>query len=217
MKRNLITGTVLTIICSAALTLASQLGLKGDYVEARTASVMAGACHYNGELVTAGREAVMAWNIRSGKVNGTSMAGVRVVAITTADTNLSDSQAVRQSEIIVDSAATDSQAATLVEAFKSKYAASLGKVISVRRADISFRHEGEAYTIEVPGFAGLSIKAMPDNECCKMPHMVWYSPLVPIHNRKVGYTKRAFYEGGQIGDPWQRSGENSAFYGSFSL
>ena len=34
----------------------------GDYVEARTASVFAGACHYNGELVTTGRDAIMAWN-----------------------------------------------------------------------------------------------------------------------------------------------------------
>ena len=35
--------------------------IAGDYVEARTASVFAGACHYNGELVTTGRDAIMAW------------------------------------------------------------------------------------------------------------------------------------------------------------
>src|ERR1700722_1556209 len=39
--------------------------IKGDYVEARTASVFAGACHYNGEVMITGRDAVMAWNVTS--------------------------------------------------------------------------------------------------------------------------------------------------------
>jgi hypothetical protein len=40
---------------------------------------------------------------------------------------------------------------------------------------------------------------------------------VPLENRKVGYTTRALYTGDGVADAWQRSGENSAFYGSFSL
>lgn len=39
---------------------AASTRIVGDYVEARTASVFAGACHYNGELVTTGHEAVAA-------------------------------------------------------------------------------------------------------------------------------------------------------------
>ena len=58
---------------------------------------------------------------------------------------------------------------------------------------------------------------MPNHECCRMPHLVWYAPLVPLGDRKVGYTKKALYAGGAAGEAWQRSGENSAFYGSFSL
>jgi hypothetical protein len=50
-----------------------------------------------------------------------------------------------------------------------------------------------------------------------MPNLVWYAPLVGLENRKVGYTSRALYSGRVVGEPWSRSGENSAFYGSFAL
>jgi hypothetical protein len=53
--------------------------------------------------------------------------------------------------------------------------------------------------------------------CCKMPNLVWYTPLVGLENRKVGYTSKALYSGKVVGEPWSRSGENSAFYGTFSL
>ena len=47
--------------------------------------------------------------------------------------------------------------------------------------------------------------------------LVWYTPFVGLENRKVGYTSKALYNGKVVGEPWSRSGENSAFYGSFSL
>jgi hypothetical protein len=41
--------------------------------------------------------------------------------------------------------------------------------------------------------------------------------LVGLENRKVGYTTNASYGGRKVGEPWSRSGENSAFYGLFAL
>jgi hypothetical protein len=65
--------------------------------------------------------------------------------------------------------------------------------------------------------AAINVEAMPNDLCCKMPNLVWYSPLVGLENRKVGYTSKALYSGKVVGHPWSRSGENSAFYGTFSL
>ena len=59
--------------------------VKGDYVEVRTASVYAGPCHYNGEVVTTGRDAILAWNIASGSHDNVNLAGVRAVAIVSSD------------------------------------------------------------------------------------------------------------------------------------
>ena len=213
-----VVGLALALTCGAALkaSRAEGDGVRGDYVEARTASVFAGACHYNGELTTTGRDALMAWNVTSGVWGGVNLAGVRALAVVSADANLADANAPRRSELTVDSSANEAQAAALVEALRGSYGATLGEVVSVRRAPVVFRHEGGAYAVGDSN-AALNVEAMPDNLCCKMPQLVWYEPLVPIAGRKVGYTKKATYAGGPAGDAWERAGENGAFYGSFSF
>src|SRR5437660_73849 len=158
-------GLALSVCASAGATgevKPALTGLTGDYVEARTASVFAGACHYNGELTTTGRDALLAWNVAAGSWDGVNLAGVRALAVVSADANLADTHAARRSELIVDSAATDAQAASLVKAFKSIYASTLGNVAAVRRAPVVFRHDGKAYWVGTGG-AALNVEAMPDN------------------------------------------------------
>ena len=195
---------------------AENVSLRGDYVEVRTASVFAGACHFNGEVVTTGRDALMAWNVTSGKWQGVDLTGVRVMAIVSADANLAEDNAARRSEIVIDSQASRTQALAMVNALKEKYAGSLGNVVAVRSAPISFERSGRTYAV-VTSDAAINVEAMPNDLCCKMPNLVWYTPLVGLENRKVGYTSKALYSGKTVGEPWSRSGENSAFYGSFSL
>ena len=191
--------------------------LEGEYVEARTASVFAGACHYNGELTTAGREALMAWSVQEGSWGGVDLAGLRAVAVVGSEANLTDSAAARRSELIVDSAASEAQAKALARAVEGAYGRVLGRVVEVRRAPVSFSADGKSFRVFAPGAASLEVDAMPDELCCRMPHMVWYAPLVPVEARKVGYTRTAAYAGGAAGDAWQRTGENGAFYGTFSF
>jgi hypothetical protein len=195
---------------------AESASVKGDYVEVRTASVFAGACHYNGEVTTTGREALMAWNVTSGKWKGVDLAGVRAIASVSADDNLSNEQAGRRAELIVDKSATHQQAVAMVDAIKSRYADALGEIVSVRTAPINFKHEGKTYQV-ASTVASIDVEAMPNDLCCRMPNLVWYSPLVSLGQRKVGYTVRALYAGHTVGDNWERAGENSAFYGSFAF
>jgi uncharacterized protein DUF1326 len=207
------------IVAISALAFSSQaenVSLRGDYVEVRTASVFAGACHYNGEVVTTGRDAMMAWKVTAGKWQGVDLSGVRVIAIVSADANLAENNAGRQSEIIIDSQASRTQALAMVNALKEKYAASLGRVVEVRTAPISFERNGRTYAV-VTNEAAMNVEGMPNDLCCRMPNLVWYAPLVGLENRKVGYTANATYSGKVVGEPWSRSGENSAFYGTFSL
>ncbi|HEX5884223.1 MAG TPA: DUF1326 domain-containing protein [Pyrinomonadaceae bacterium] len=218
MRKGLLIAAAM-IVAVSALVFSSQaenVSLRGDYVEVRTASVFAGACHYNGEVVTTGRDAMMAWNVTSGKWQGVDLTGVRVMAVVSADANLAEDNAARQSEIIIDSAASRTQALAMVNALRENYAASLGKVIEVRSAPISFERTGRTFAV-VTSEAAINVEAMPNDLCCKMPNLVWYTPLVGLESRKVGYTSKALYSGKVVGEPWSRSGENSAFYGSFSL
>jgi hypothetical protein len=218
MKRVLFAVAVM-VVALCALVFSSQaenVSLRGDYVEVRTASVFAGACHYNGEVVTTGRDAMMAWNVTSGKWQGVDLSGVRALAIITSGANLSENNAARSAEIIIDSSASQTQSQALLDALKVKYAAALGNVVTVRSAPIKFDHRGRTYAVAADD-ATINVEAMPNDLCCKMPNLVWYSPLVGLENRKVGYTVKATYSGKAIATPWSRSGENSAFYGSFSL
>ena len=48
----------------------------GEYVEARTAEVFTGGCIMNSEAETMGKQAVLAWKIDRGTVNGVLLAGV---------------------------------------------------------------------------------------------------------------------------------------------
>ena len=58
---------------------------------------------------------------------------------------------------------------------------------------------------------------MPNRACCTQPNLVWYKPLAPLQDRRVGYTRQASLTARGGGDPWTRSGENSAFYGTFTF
>jgi hypothetical protein len=214
--KSLLSVLLLGLTASAPLPRV-QTTLTGDYVEARTASVFCGACHYNGELVTEGRSAVLAWNISKGSWNGVNLAGVRAMAEVNCDRNLSDMTARRSSEIAIDRSATESQARAMTDLIQKTAGDNLGQLVSVRRVSISFHHDAGQYVISGDGFADVTAQALPNNECCTQPHLVWYTPLVPISNRRVGYTEAADYVAGSNGDSWQREDENSAFYGQLSL
>jgi hypothetical protein len=191
--------------------------IRGDYVEVRTASVFAGPCHYNGELVTEGRQAIMAWNITRGRWNGVDLAGIRAMASINCDDNLSDQNAARHTELVVDESASDTQINALADLIHARAGSQLGPISTPHKAVISFAHYADGYLITATGFASMTIHPMPNNECCTQPHLVWYEPLTPIQHRKVGYTEVASYDAASNGDQWERSDENSAFYGTFQF
>jgi hypothetical protein len=104
----------------------------------------------------------------------------------------------------------------MLNAIKANYAGSLGNIVKVRNAPITFVREGKKYAVAADE-ATMNVEAMPNDLCCKMPNLVWYTPMVGLENRKVGYTTNASYSGNTVSEQWSRAGENSAFYGSFSL
>jgi hypothetical protein len=189
--------------------------IAGDYVEARTASVFAGPCHYNGELLTTGRDAVMAWSINHGTWKGVDLSGVRAAAAVTSDANLSDDTVQKRSEVVINTGASNAQFSAMADLLNTKCAAGLGQVVSVRRGDVSFKHDAEHYEFDAAGLGSASVDAMPNHECCKQPELVWYTPLSPITDRRVGFTQFAKYDG-KMAQTWERNEENSAFYGAFT-
>ena len=60
----------------------------GEYVEARTAEVFAGGCIMSSQAETMGREAVLAWHVRIGRLRRPAARGLSVVAAVAGDRNL---------------------------------------------------------------------------------------------------------------------------------
>src|SRR5690349_17823604 len=89
--------------------LEAQSQPSGAYVEARTASVYAGSCHYGGEATVAGREAVLAWSFTSGSYADVRLAGMSLVALVVGDRNLADANVHRSSFVYVPESATAAQ------------------------------------------------------------------------------------------------------------
>ncbi len=210
MQTTKIIAASLMLLCASTAFSA----VKGDYVEVRTASVFAGACHYNGELVTTGRDAILAWSVAEGEHAGVDLAGVRAVAVVSSEANLSEQNGARKSAIVLD--ATDAQAAAWTAMMKQQSAVTLGEIVSIRRGPVAFKHDKDGYTVDAAGFASVRVQPIPDGACCKQPNRVWYEPLTTLADRKVGYTATASYAGGKVGEKWARANENSAFYGSFT-
>jgi hypothetical protein len=186
----------------------------GDYVESRTAAVFCGACHYNGELVCTGNDAVMAWNFTGGTYQGVDLAGVRAMAAVTADTNLSLTED-HKSQLVIDTAASDRQVAAVTALIRQK-CAQLGRIVEVTRAPISFVHSDKGYTVKGEGFATLDVSYRTDDGCCKQPGNVWYSPLSPTANRMVGFTELVSFTGA-LTAPWSKDGDDCAFYGNIAF
>ena len=92
----------------------------GDYVEARTAEVFAGGCIMSSQAETMGREAVMAWHVRSGEYDGEQLAGLSVVAAVAGDRNLGireiggEAPSAVRGIVFVDKNATPAQRRALV-------------------------------------------------------------------------------------------------------
>jgi hypothetical protein len=189
--------------------------MHGRYVEARTASVLAGACHFGGEVVTRGRDVVLAFRVDAGREDGVDLAGTAALAVVSSSENLREAEGVRRSILIIDAAASEKQAEALASAIEARHRGVLGEVVARKRAPVRFEERSGAIEVVAPGYAALVVEALPDRACCTMPHLVWYTPLVPLSDRRVGHTVRAESTGGGVLPAWADAGENTSFFGSF--
>src|ERR1700742_119592 len=81
-------GTFCALLALVFSTAAWAEDLKGDYLETRTCDVYTGPCFANGQVGLTGKDAIMAWSIDRGTYEGVPLAGLKVVAVTTASDTL---------------------------------------------------------------------------------------------------------------------------------
>jgi len=216
--KGILVLTTLALTLVAGFVFATETPtVQGEYIEARSASVYVGACHFGAEYVEGGREATAVWNIHEGNWNGVPLNDLTVVAIISAKNNLATDSETRKSVLYIDASTTPEQRAALKDLLTTKRADVLGEVVATETTSITFTKKGTKYDVAVSDILALSANRYPCAGCTQ-PHQIWYKPLTTIQNAIVGKSEIYRYKDTHLPVTWQQSGtENNVFVGDFSM
>ena len=216
---RLLVFVALVGVLAAPLMAAGGHSLRGLYVEARTAEVFTGGCLMSSEAETTGRQALLAWKVSQGSINGVSLDGLSVVAAVVGDKNLGiyeigGGKAVSRSALFVDASATPEQRTALIAMAKELSNGVVGTVVSVTSAPIQFADTGHQIAVTATQVA-LEIGKHPEhNPGCGAEQ--WFHPLSAVDNPTIGMTIENSFRGSDLGSKWQDPDKISAFFGTFS-
>jgi len=206
-------------ILTLATLAAKPPSVTGTYVEARTAEVFAGACVMNGEAATTGREALLAWKVDHGQVNGVTLDGLAVVAALASDNNLGIHEIGGESTparaaIYVDSRANAAQRKALVAMVRSLSGNLISSVVQETSAPISFVDSGHQITVSADTLKLSVEKHLSHDASCG--NKQWFSPLTPVDQAEMGTTAANEFSGPALCTKWSDPNKRSSFFGRFS-
>jgi len=198
---------------------AKPASVTGTYVEARTAEVFTGACIMNGEAATTGREALLAWKVDHGQVNGVPLDGLAVVAALASDTNLGIREIGGESTparaaIYVDSRANAAQRKALVAMVKSLSGNLIGSVVQETAVPIQFADSGHQVTVSTDTLKLSVEKHLNHDASCG--NKQWFNPLTAGVHAEMGTTDENAYSGPALCSKWSDPNKHSSFFGTFS-
>jgi hypothetical protein len=216
--RKIVFSVALSGLIIATLA-AKPASVTGTYVEARTAEVFTGACVMNGEAATTGREALLAWKIEKGQLNGVPLDGLAVVAALTSDTNLGIREIGGESTparaaIYVDSRANAAQRKALVAMVKSLSGNLIGSVVQESAVPIQFTDTGHQITVSTDTVKLAVEKHLSHDASCG--NKQWFSPLTGGVHAEMGTTDENAYSGPALCSKWSDPNKRSSFFGTFS-
>jgi hypothetical protein len=220
--RPILPGVVVALVLSASGFAAERGSLRGDYVEARTAEIFAGGCIMNSEAETAGRQAVLAWRITSGSLDGVRLDGRAVVAAIAGDRNLGmremggEAPQVVRAVLTVDPATTDVERRALVELARELSGGLITEVVRVDVAPIRFDTSADHIDVSTPNVITLSVnKEMVHDPSCGA--MQWFKPFSSgLTQSSMGTADAHAFAGDGLGTKWSAPNKRSAFWGTFS-
>lgn len=195
--------------------------VKGDYVEARTAEVFTGGCIMGSEGEVSGREALMAWRVRQGSLDGVALDGLSVVAVVNADVNLGmhelggASPSSIRTMLLVDARASETQQRALAKLARTMAPDLIRDVAATRVLPIAFERGGNSVRLDAGG-ASLDVQTgVEHTPTCSA--LKWFEPLARTNGAEVGLTRSFAWTGGGFGPRWSQFDRRSSFVGTFSL
>jgi hypothetical protein len=192
----------------------------GLYVEARNCDVWTGPCFANADFNLAGKNAVLAWKVKTGTVDGVQLDGLGIVAVVVAQNTLGQEQrAPAKAVLIVDRRADAAQKEALIRLVKRQAGALVEKVAVVQSAAISLEAcecKGNGCVVLDAGVARVATRCI-DGEHDKVcgNESAFYPPLSSgVQVVPAAAVEHAF-RGTGLGQTWSDSDRRGAYVGTF--
>jgi len=219
-------GLMGTMVCAQQTAVNSPKDaahtISGDYVETRSADVYVGQCFANGEMGTAGDQAILAWHIREGSWEGVSLAGLNVVGAVKAQATLGDPYGKpypAKSVLMIDHDATPQQRQALIDFAQEMGGDLLRHVVKVVDVPIAMQvftqNHGRA-SIRAGDFVTVETRAIGDKDYLCVHEATFYPPLTETTHAMPAVAMTDEYQGQGLNVTWTLHDKRSAFVGNFT-
>ena len=219
MLRAIMLGSLALVGIPGPLTAADSI--QGKYVEARTCQVYTGPCFANGEVGSAGKDAVMTWQIDGGSFAGVDLAGQSVAVLVKATHTLGfngfDDAASTKAVVIINRSASAGQTAALKSFAPAQTGLSEADVVGLQRAEIDMQFDVDQLTatVTVGDIAHLETRKARKGDCICSNESAYYPPLTKLHGFVPGVTIEGEVSARRLGTRWSIPDSRTAYLGLF--
>ncbi len=217
--RQLGMGAVILLL-SATLSSGQQTQflISGEYIEDRSNRVYGCYCEWSGERVTGGREAIIGWHVTDGEYRKVALGGLKMAAVIVGEATLSAGAAPRQSLVFLDAAGSPAQHEAAEALLRGKYAALLGRILSINVVPIEFQRNAERASLRIGDLVNVALrKANPPADALQGA-IRWYDPFIPMTQETLGMTVNTRYQGDEFNQNWDLNETGiSGFFGTFEF
>jgi hypothetical protein len=213
-----LTAVALAVVAAPA----GAAGIAGQYVEARTCDVWTGPCFANADFNLTGKNAVMAWQVDRGALDGVTLDGLGIVAVLSASDTLGLEQTgPGRALLIVDKRATPAQREALIRLARRQGGKLLGNVVAVQSATVELTNcncKGEACAELQAGAVRVKTRCLDqahDTACGN--ESAFYPPLAAgVRVRPAAAVENTF-AGTGLPETWRDFDRRGAYVGSFAM
>jgi hypothetical protein len=217
---------ILTMAATATLCAkqAAPSTITGDYLEVRSCDVYTGPCFANAEMGLSGKEGILVWSVRQGTWKGTTLDGLKVIAVVRTEATLGDQRYQPRNGkavLIIDNNATSQQRDALIDLARTQARSLLKEVAEVKTAsmDVSLGtcSSGSCATVKAAGLVEISTRCIGGKDHLCGNEEKYYPPLTDVQNAFAAFTEVASYTGSGLNATWQLTGQRSAYLGTFAM
>lgn len=223
MRSIFVTSVITLSFFTVSLFAQKAPQIRGQYLETRSADVYVGQCFANGEMNTAGQEAIVAWHISEGIWDGVSLAGLTVVGAIKAQATLGDPYGKpypAKSVLLVDREATSEQRQALINFAREMGGELLRHVVRVIDTTIDMEIATEQHSSRARLQAGdvvtVETRAIGDKDHLCGNEDTFYKPLTQTAHAMPAVAMTDEYRGKDLNISWTLHNKRSAFVGTFS-